>query len=169
VVVWRLAEPENGDAIPSLVIHGGDGGDALPLLRETGRVLRRHAEDGSIAESTMVSDPVDEFCESLFERSLDPGDERLADAVVSAPMSELEDEHMIDEIENYEDVVACLTDEERGDLLAGDPDAGDIGRHPGAQVNTDPDAWGEQVTVGNSKYLLVDARDASYHSVFGVR
>ena len=169
VVVWRLAEPENGDAIPSLVIHGGDGGDALPLLRETGRVLRRHAEDGSIAESTMVSDPVDEFYESLFERSLDPGDERLADAVVSASMSELEDEHMIDEIEDYEDVVACLTDEERGDLLAGDPDAGDIGRHPGAQVNTDPDAWGEKVTVGNSKYLLVDARDASYHSVFGVR
>ena len=169
VVVWRLAEPEDGNAIPSLVIHGGDGGDALPLLRETGTVLRRHAEDGSIDESTMVSDTVAEFYDSLFGGPLDPGDERLADAVASASMSELEDEHMIEEIEDYEDVVACLTDDERADLLAGDLDAGDIGRHPGAQVNTDPDAWTDEVTVGNSRYLLVDTRDASYHPVFGVQ
>jgi len=169
VVVWRLAEPEDGNAIPSLVIHGGDGGDALPLLRETGYVLRRHAEDGSIDESTMVSDTVGEFYESLFDGDLEPGDERLADAVTSASMSELEGEHMIEEIEDYEDVVACLTDEERAGLLGGDLDAGDIGRYPGAQVNTDPDAWTDEVTVGNSRYLLVDAHDASYHPVFGVR
>jgi CRISPR-associated endonuclease/helicase Cas3/CRISPR-associated endonuclease Cas3-HD len=169
VVVWRLAEPEGGNAIPSLVIHGGDGGDALPLLRETGHVLRRYAEDGSIDESTMVSDTVGEFYESLFKRRLNPGNKRLADAVASASMSELEGEHMIDEIEDYEDVIACLTDEERGDLLVNDLDAGDIGIHPGAQVNTDPDAWAFEVTVGNSRYLLVDARDVSYHPVFGVR
>jgi CRISPR-associated endonuclease/helicase Cas3/CRISPR-associated endonuclease Cas3-HD len=66
-------------------------------------------------------------------------------------------------------VIACLTDEERGDLLVNDLDAGDIGIHPGAQVNTDPDAWVSAVTVGNSRYLLVDARDVSYHPVFGVR
>lgn len=169
VVVWRLAEPEDGNAIPSLVIHGGDGGDALPLLRETGHVLRRHAENGSIDESTMVSDTVGEFYESLFERELEPGKERLADAVASASMSELEGEHMIDEIEDYEDVVACLTDEEREELLVGNLDAKNIGRHPGSQVNTDPDAWASEVTVGNSRYLLVDARDAYYHPVFGVR
>lgn len=169
VVVWRLAEPEDGNAIPSLVIHGGNGGDALPLLRETGHVLRRHAEDGSIDESTMVSDTVGEFYESLFDGELEPGDKRLADAVSSASMSELEGEHMIEEIEDYEDVVACLTDEERADLIGGNLDAGGIGRHPGAQVNTDPDGWAEDVTVGNSRYLLVDARDASYHPVFGVR
>ncbi|SDD82976.1 DEAD/DEAH box helicase [Natrinema hispanicum] len=169
VVVWRLAEPEDGNAIPSLVIHGGDGGDRLPLLRETGRVLRRHAEDGCIDESTMVSDTVGEFYESLFSGELDPGDERLSDAVASASMGELEGEHMIEEIESYEDVVACLTDRERADLLGGDLDAGDIGKHPGAQVNTDPDGWTEEVAVGNSRYLLVDARDASYHPVFGVR
>ena len=169
VVVWRLAEPEDGNAIPSLVIHGGDGGDALPLLRETGHVLRQYAEDGSIDESTMVSDTVGKFYESLFKRERDPGNKRLADAVASASMSELEGEHMIDEIEDYEDVIACLTDEERDDLLVDDLHAGDIGIHPGAQVNTDPDTWTSEVTVGNSRYLLVDARDVSYHPVFGVR
>jgi len=137
--------------------------------RETGHVLRRHAEDGCIDESTMVSDTVGEFYNSLFDGELDPGDERLAKAVSSASMSELEGEHIIEEIEDYEDVVACLTTEERADLLGGDPDAGNIGRHPGAQVNTDPDAWTEEVTVGNSRYVLVDARDTSYHPVFGVR
>ena len=117
----------------------------------------------------MVSDTVGEFYNSLFDRELEPGDERPADAVSSASMSELEGERMIEEIEDYEDVVACLTDGDRAHLLDGDPDAGDIGRHPGAQVNTNPDAWTEEVTVGNSRYLLVDARDASYHPVFGVR
>ncbi len=169
VVVWRLAESEDGNAIPSLVIHGGDGGDALPLLHETGHVLRRHAVDDCIDESTMVSDTVAEFYESLFDGELEPGDERLADAVSSASMSELEGEHMIDEIEDYEDVIACLTDEERDDLFNRDLDAGDIGRHPGVQVNTDPDTWTDEVTVGNSRYLLVDAHDTSYHPVFGVR
>ncbi|QIB79489.1 helicase [Haloferax volcanii] len=169
VVVWRLAEPEDGNAIPSLVIHGGDGGDALPLLRETGQVLRRHAEDGTIDESTMVSDTVGEFYESLFDGDLEPGNERLADAVASASMSELEGEHMIEEIENYEDVVACLTDRERADLLGGDMDAGDIRRYPGAQVNTDPDGCATELAVGNSRYLLVDAQSRSYHPVFGVR
>lgn len=169
VIVWRLAEPEDGNAIPSLVIHGGDGGDALPLLRETGYVLRRHEKDGCIDESTMVSDTVNEFYESLFEGELAPGDERLAEAVTAASMSELEGEHMIDEIEDYEDVVACLTAEERNDLLTGDLQAADISTYPGAQVNTDPEMWTESVTVGNSQYLLLDAHKASYHPVFGVR
>ncbi|WP_435101117.1 CRISPR-associated endonuclease Cas3'' [Halarchaeum sp. P4] len=170
VVVWRLAEPEDGGAVPSLVIHGGDGGDALPLLRETGRVLRRHAaEDGSIDEATMISDTVDEFYESLFEGALNPGSERLADAVNSASMSELAGEHMIEGIEDYEDVVACLTDPERSDLLGGELDAGDIGEYPGAQVSTDPNMWTDEVTIGNSRYLLVDAREESYHTVFGIR
>lgn len=169
VIIWRLAEPEDGNAIPSLVIHGGDGGDALPLLRETGYVLRRHAEAGCIDESTMVSDTVSEFYESLFEGELEPGDEGLAEAVATASMSELEGEHMIDEIEDYEDVVACLTDDERGDLLTGDLQAADISTYPGAQVNTDPDMWTESVTVGNSQYVLLDAHKASYHPVFGVQ
>lgn len=94
---------------------------------------------------------------------------RLAKAVSSAAMSELEGEHMIEEIEDYEDVVACLTTEERADLLGGDPDTGDIGRHPGAQVNTNPEGWEKEVEIGNSRYLLVDTRGASYHPVFGVR
>lgn len=169
VVVWRLTKPKDGSAIPSLVIHGGNGGDALPLLRETGRVLRRHAENGSIDESTMVSDTVTDFYESLFERPLDPGDKQLADAVASASMSELESEHMIDEIEDYEDVVACLTDTERTDLLADAPNAADIRQHPGTHVNTDPKTWADEVADGNSRYLVTDARDVSYHPVFGVR
>ncbi|WP_241431121.1 CRISPR-associated helicase/endonuclease Cas3 [Halococcus thailandensis] len=170
VIVWRLDDPNDGNNIPSLVIHGGDGGDALPLLRETGNVLRRHAtEDGSIDESTMVSDTVVDFYESLFEGPLDPGDEQLAAAVESASMSELAGEHMIDDIESYDDVVACLTDEEHRNLLTYDLSARDIGEHPGAQVNTDPDTWEDEVSVGNSRYLLLDARSASYDPVFGVR
>ena len=98
VVVLRLAEPEDGNTIPSLVIHGSDGGDALPLLRETGYVLRRHAEAGCTDESTMVSDTVGEFYESLFDGELESGSEWLAEAVSSASMSELEGEHMIEEI-----------------------------------------------------------------------
>ena len=34
--------------------------------------------------------------------------------------------------------------------------------------NTDPEEWVKEATVGNSRYLLVDARDTSYHPVFGV-
>lgn len=169
VIIWRLAEPDDGGAIPSLVIHGGDGGDALPLLRETGYVLRRHANNGCIDEATMVSDTVGEFYESLFNGELEPGDERLAEAITSASMSELEGEHMIDEIEDYEDVLACLTNEERGDVLRSELEAADIETHPGAQVNTDPKMWTDAITVGNSEYLLVDARSMSYNPVFGVR
>lgn len=169
VIVWRLAEPEDGNAIPSLAIHGSDGGDTLPLLRETGRVLQRHATDGAINESTMVSDTVEDFYKSLFEGALDPGDERLADAVASASMSELEGKHMINEIEDYDDVVACLTDQERDALLISDLGIGDISRYPGAQVSTNPEAWTNEVIVGNSRYLVVDAHDSAYHPVFGVR
>jgi len=168
VVVWRLGEPTDGNSIPSLVIHGGDGGDALPLLRETGRVLQQHTEDGGIDESTMISNIVADFYESLFEGSLNPGDEQLAAAVNSASMSELEDEHMIDAIEDYEDVVACLTDEECSRLLTGDPGTAGVEEHPGAQVNTDLETWSAEITVGNSKYLVLDARDTCYHPVFGV-
>ena len=136
MVVWRLAEPEDGNAIPSLVIHSSDGGDALPPLRETGYVLRRHAEAGCIDESTMVSDTVGEFYESLFDGELEPGSEWLAETVSSVSMSKLEGEHMIEEIEDYEDVVACLTDGERADLLGGDPDAGGIWGHRSTPTRT---------------------------------
>jgi CRISPR-associated endonuclease/helicase Cas3/CRISPR-associated endonuclease Cas3-HD len=117
----------------------------------------------------MVSDTVSDFYQALFEGSLDPGDERLAAAVDSASMSELKNEHMIDEIEQYEDVVACLTDEERNDLLLGEVEAVGVSRHPGAQVNTDPGMWAREVTIGNSTFLLTNARADSYHPVFGVR
>jgi CRISPR-associated endonuclease/helicase Cas3/CRISPR-associated endonuclease Cas3-HD len=170
VIVWRLAELDAGASIPSLVIHGGDGGDELPLLQETGRVLRRHAtNNGTIRESTMVSETVGDFYEALFEGRLNPGDERLAAAVSSASMSELDGEHMIDEIEDYEDVLACLTTDERADLLTGEVGPRDIQAHPGAQVNTDPNRPMREVSVGNSTYLILDAHDESYHPVFGVQ
>ncbi len=170
VIVWRLAEPKNGNAIPSIVIHGGDGGNALPLLRETGRVLRQYAtDDGIIDEATMVSETVEEFYKLLFDGRLNPGDERLVEFVSSASMTELEGEHMIEEIETYDDVVACLTDKERDDLLGADINGGDIGRYPGTQVNTRLDSKAKEISVGNSTYLLLDARETSYHPVFGVQ
>lgn len=170
VVVWRLAEPEDGSRIPSLVIHGGDGGDALPLLQETGRVLQRHStSDGRIEESTMVSDTVSDFYESLFNRPLNPGEERLAQAVDTVSMSELAGEHMIEEIENYEDVVACLTDSERDNLLGEIESYSDVLEYPGAQINTNPSSWAREITNGHSSYLVLDARNSGYHPVFGVR
>jgi CRISPR-associated endonuclease/helicase Cas3/CRISPR-associated endonuclease Cas3-HD len=169
VIIWRLAAPGETGKIPSLVIHGGDGGDALPLLRATGRVLHDHAQDGRIRESTMVSDVVRAFYESLFEGPLDPGDGGLAAAVESANMSKLEGKSMIDEIESYEDVIVCLTDLERDELLHGDLSSTDLSSHPGAQVSTDPENYTENVLIGNSKYLVLDARGESYHPIFGVR
>ncbi len=152
------------------MIHGSEGGDALPLLQETGRVLRRHArDDGSIDESTMVSDTIADFYDSLFKGLLEPGARQLATAVRSASMSELKGVHMIDEIESYEDVITCLTDEERDELLTDELGANDISQHSGAQVTTDPDAWTDEVTIGNSRYLLLDTRNAPYHPVFGVQ
>lgn len=169
VIIWQLAEPEGGSYLPSIVIHGAAGGDALPLLSETGRVLRRYADaTGEIDEATMVSETVSEFYESL-NGELSPGDERLAEAVEAASMSELEGERMIDDIEGYEDVLACLTTGERRDLLSGELEASDTARHPGAQVNTDPETWTREEEMGNSTYLVVDALESSYHPIFGVR
>lgn len=170
VIVWRLSNPENGAGIPSLVIHGGDGGDVLPLLRQTGRILRQHADDdGTIDESTMVSETISDFYISLFEGPLEPGDEQLAVAIDKASMSALENEHMINEIEGYEDVVACLTDREQDNLLTDDVDVNEIFSHPGAQVNTDPSTWEHKVTAGASTYLILDAREQPYHPVFGIQ
>lgn len=169
VVIWRLSEPEEGSRIPSLVIHGASGGDELPLLRATDRVLREYTDDGRIDESVMISETVTDFYESLFGGDLDPGSEELAAAVETASMSELEGEHMINSIEGYEDVVACLTERERDDLLTGDLSIAAIGQHPGAQINTDPETQDREVTIGNSRYLVLDARSSSYHPVFGVR
>lgn len=170
VVIWRLAEPEDGWSVPSLGIHGASGGDDLPLLRATSRVLERHAtEENRINESTMVSDTVSDFYELLFKRGLNPGDEQLAEAVDKAAMSELADEHMITAIEDYEDVVACLTARERDELLTAELDVADIGEHPGAQINTDPTTWGRKVAIGSSRYLILDATSSPYHPVFGVK
>lgn len=170
VTVWRLAAPDGRERIPSLVIHGGDGGDALPLLRETGRVLQHFAAaDGHIDESTMVSDAVTEFYESLFTGPLEPGDEQLVTAIDAASMSDLEGEHMIETIEEYVDVVACLTDSERDDFLVRDPVAGDVRRHPDAQISTDPAQRTDEFVLGNSRYVVLDARSPSYHPVFGVQ
>jgi len=170
VVIWRLAEPPDSNAIPSLVIHGGDGGDALPLLRETGRVLAEHVDDeGCIDESVMVSDTVDEFYAGLFEGPLDPGDEQLATAVRSASIAELEGAKMINEIDSYDDVIAGLTDTERADVLTDELTVSMLSNHAGAQVNTDADAATREVMIGHSTYLVVDARSEAYHPVFGVR
>ena len=170
VIIWRLAEPEDAFTIPSIMIHGSKGGDALPLLRETGQVLQRHAtNEGEIDEARMVSETVSEFYQALFNGSLDPGKEELAHAVKSCSMSILEREHMIQEIENYEDVIACLTNNEREDLLTIDPEMKDIMTYPGAQVNTDPESWEYDTTIRNSKYIVLDAQNESYHPVFGVK
>ena len=170
VVIWRLAEPDDGFKLPSIVIHGGEGGDALPLLRETGHVLQKHAtEDGEIGEGQMVSSVVSDFYESLFSGALNPGKDDLARAVGSCSMSDLEGEHMINEIESYEDVIACLTNEEREELLTPDPEIENIMTHLGAQVNTDPEDWEYEATIGSSGYVILDAQNESYHPVFGVR
>lgn len=170
VVIWRLAEPEDGNSIPSLVIHGGSGGDTLPLLQATGQVLREYTGDQpKIDEAVMISDVVSDFYHSLFEGPLDPGNKKLVTDVESVAMSELENEHMIDDIEDYEDVIIGLTDKERVDFFASDIDIGTVSKYPGAQVSTDPESWMQEISIGNSRYLVLDGRDTSYDPVFGVR
>lgn len=169
VLIWRLDVPEGGYSIPSLVIHGGSGGDALPLLAKTGQVLRDNTdESNTIDESTMVSDVVSDFYESLFQGELEPGDEGLSEAVATAEISTLENQRMIDDIENYDDVVAVLTTDERDDLLTGELSIGDLSQHSGAQVNTAAESWTREISLENSRYLVINARDGSYHPIFGV-
>jgi CRISPR-associated endonuclease/helicase Cas3/CRISPR-associated endonuclease Cas3-HD len=170
VVIWRLAEPENGSSIPSLVIHGGSGGDTLPLLQATGQVLQEYTGDQPrIDEAVMISDVVSDFYELLFEGPLDPGSRKLVTDVESVAMSELENEHMIDDIEDYEDVIIGLTDKERIEFFDGDINIRTVSKYPGAQVSTDPESWEQEVSIGNSRYLVLDGRNSSYDPIFGVR
>jgi CRISPR-associated endonuclease/helicase Cas3/CRISPR-associated endonuclease Cas3-HD len=169
VTIWQLGETEDASGIPSLIIHGGDGGDALPLLQVTGRVLRRHSTEGAIDETTMVSETVSDFYTELFKGPFEPGDETLSSAVDTNSISVLEGQRMINEIEAYDDVIACLTDGERQDILGGEMEMEIISTHAGAQVSTNPEGRHQEVTIGNSKYVVLDAGDGAYHPVFGVQ
>ena len=170
VVVWRLATPEDGEIVPSLAIHGNDGGDALPVLHVTGQILQTHASQAqTIDEAAMASTVVADFYERLFEGQLDPGNERLAEYLKSAATANLEGKHMITEIDDYEDVIVCLTDQERSTLLSDGLSTEIISKHPGAQVTAKVQQQSAmQVDVENRSYHIIDARENGYHPVFGV-
>jgi hypothetical protein len=72
-------------------------------------------------------------------------------------------------VDGYKDVIACLTADERTSLLTAVQSSEHIAAYPGAQINTDPTTWQQEVTVGNSTYFLIDAHEQSYHPVFGVQ
>ncbi|RRJ29952.1 hypothetical protein [Halocatena pleomorpha] len=66
----------------------------------------------------MISDIVVESHESLFAGQLEPGDEPLAAAIRSASVR-TEGDPYDRRVGAYEDVLACLTEAERDERLAG--------------------------------------------------
>ncbi len=166
VIIWELESPDEGPT-PTQLIYGTNGGEDLPLLAVTRNVLNTTATAGIIGEATMVSQTVDVFYERLFNR-YDPGDKDLVTALESAKIGDLEKEHMIDDLETYEDVIVCLTAAEQQAFIETQPEVATIKNHPEAQLSADPGPSAECMTIGHSKYYIIDGRSNAYHPVFGV-
>lgn len=170
VTVWALAAPPDRDQLPSRVIHGSRGTENLPLLHATEAVLRGEGSR-TIREGRMVGEIVDQFYRHI-NTQYDPGSDTLAEYVKDCRVNELAGERMIEEIEDYEDVIICSTETERY--------AGGMGRsttisvetlleRSGTHVSAQPPAQAETMEVGNSEYYIVDARSEYYDPVFGLK
>jgi CRISPR-associated endonuclease/helicase Cas3/CRISPR-associated endonuclease Cas3-HD len=169
VTVWELAAPPDRDQLPSRVIHGSRGTENLPLLHATKAVLT--AEDSrTIPEGRMVGEIVDQFYHHI-NTQYDPGSDALAEYVRDCHVEELADERMIEEIDDYEDIVICSTAAERR--------AGGMGEsttiseemlleRSGTHVSAQPPAQATTMDIGNSEYYLVDAHSEHYNPVFGL-
>lgn len=168
VTVWRLAAPEGRTQLPAHVIHGSTA-DRLPLLHATKEVL--DAEEGmSVPEGRMVGEIVERFYRHI-NTQYSPGSDTLAEHVTQCRIDELADEHMIEEIETYEDIIICSTMSERraGGMHASNSISEEpLLEHTGARVSAQPPTQATTVEIGNSEYYLVDARSNQYDPVFGL-
>ena len=169
VTVWALEAPADRNQLPSHVIHGSRGSENLPLLHATEAVLTAE-RSRMIPEGKMVGEIVEEFYRHI-NTQYDPGSDSLADYVHNCCMNDLAEEHMIEEIDDYEDIIVCSTAAERR--------AGGMGKsttiaketlleRSGTHISAQPPAQSSTIDVGNSEYYLVDAQSAQYDSVFGL-
>ncbi|SIS20372.1 CRISPR-associated endonuclease Cas3'' [Natronorubrum thiooxidans] len=169
VTIWTLAAPPDRDQIPSRVIHGSRGTEDLPLLHATEEVLTAE-RSRTIPEGRMVGEIVDQFYRHI-NTQYDPGSDTLAKYIRDCRVNDLADERMIEEIDDYEDVVICSTAAERN--------AGGMGestiiseetllKRSGTHVSAQPPAQATTMDVGNSEYYLVDAQSEHYDPVFGL-
>jgi CRISPR-associated endonuclease/helicase Cas3/CRISPR-associated endonuclease Cas3-HD len=170
VTVWTLAAPPDRDQLPSRVIHGSRGTEDLPLLHATNTVLRAESSR-SISEGRMVGEIVDRFYRHI-NTQYDPGSDTLADYVRDCEMDELANARMIEEIEDYEDIVICLTAAER--RAAGMADSTTISEaelleRSGTHISAQPPKHASSLTIGNSEYHLVDGQSAQYDPVYGLK
>ncbi|AWB26697.1 CRISPR-associated endonuclease Cas3'' [Halococcoides cellulosivorans] len=169
VTVWALEAPDDRDQLPSHVIHGSRGTENLPLLHATEAVLT--GEDlRTIPEGKMVGAIVEKFYRHI-NTQYDPGSDSLADYVHNCHMNDLAEEHMIEEIDDYEDIIVCSTAAERRAGAMGESTA--IAKEPllersGTHVSARPPAQSTTIDIGNSEYYLVDARSEQYDPVFGL-
>ena len=168
VTVWMLAAPDGRTQLPARVIHNS-GTDQLPLLHATKKAL--DAEEGTVVpEGQMVGEIVKRFYRHI-NTQYDPGSDTLAEHINQCRVDELTDEHMIEEIESYEDVVICSTTAER---RAGGMDGSSsiseetLLEYVGARVSAQPPAQATIVEIGNSEYYLIDAQSDQYDPVFGL-
>lgn len=170
VTVWMLAAPPDRDQPPSRVIHGSRGAENLPLLHATERVLTGE-RSRTIPEGKMVGEIVDRFYYHI-NTQYDPGSDALAEYVRDCRVNELADERMIEEMDDYEDVIICSTAAERH---AGSMDESTtilpktLLERSGTHVSARPPAQATTMEVGNSEYYLVDARSEHYDPVFGLK
>ena len=169
VTVWALAAPPDREQLPSRVIHGSRGSENLPLLYATEEVLTAEGP-GTIAEGRMVSEIVDRFYRHI-NTQYDPGSDTLAEYVRNCRTNELAKEHMIEEIEDYEDIIICSTAAER--RAGGMCESATICEETllessGTHVSAQPPARATTIEVGHSQYYLVDAQSEQYDPVFGL-
>lgn len=169
VTIWALAAPPDRDQLPSRVIHGSRGSEDLPLLHATEAVLTAEGP-GAISEGRMVGELVNQFyCH--INTQYDPGSDALAEHVRDCRMDELARERMIEEIEEYEDIIICSTAAERraGGLCESTTISEKaLLERSGTHVSAQPPAQATTMEIGNSRYYLVDAQSDQYHPVFGL-
>ena len=170
VTVWALAAPPEQDQLPSRVIHGSRGTDNLPLLHSTETVLANERPQ-TIPEGKMVGEIVDQFYRHINTR-YDPGADTLSEYLKGCHVTELANENMIEEIEDYEDIIVCSTEAERRDGgmdQSTDPSIEALLARSGTHVSAQPPSQAASIEVGNSEYHLVDAQSEQYDPVFGLK
>ena len=169
VTIWTLAAPPDRDQLPSHVIHGSRRAENLPLLQATRAVLTRGASQ-TITEGKIVGEIVDKFYRHINQQ-YDPGADELAEHIRDCRTDELANEHMIDEIDDYEDIIVCSTTAERragGMMNTTTISAETLLERLGTHVSAQPPAQVTTVDVGNSEFYVVDAQSDYYDPVFGL-
>lgn len=166
VLIWELDAPPEKELLPSQIIYGGFD-DKPPLLHTTKSII---SSESTITEDEMVGSVVESFY-SVLNKRYDVGSDKLVRLVELCRMEELSQERMIQDIEEYSDIVICSTEEERyAGGMAGDEvvSESDLVSNVGSHISAKAPEGTESVTIGNSDYYLIDASSDLYDPVFGL-